>query len=195
MNFGKKYENAYTCSFFGDTKEKDITVDMLYVLYGYLEWLADERNVKIFYTTSVTDFDFICEAMVLYLQHKYPDILLVKYASQKYKRKPSDDRYNYVINYESSDYRKRCSYVGEISDYAIFDNLNGLGPKSDAFMGHTINGYYNGNHKKDGYHIVLSRIVERARKRHMKEREKVSVHTHESADGEVNETNSSIPEL
>lgn len=188
MDFGKKYKNVYTCSFFGDTKEKDITVDMLYVLHGYLEWLIDERNVKIFYTTSVTDFDLICETMVLYLQHKHPDILLIKYASQKYKCKPIDGRYSYVMNYESSDYRKRCSYVGEISDYVIFDNLKGMGPKTDAFMGHTINGYHNGTRKKEGYHIVLSRVIERERKRHMKEREKSSEHTQETASGETNET-------
>lgn len=140
MKLGKKYENAHTCSFFGEIKEKELTREIYAWLRLVLEDMIRVKNVKIFYTTSNTEFDFICESIILYLQHKYPDVLLIKYVSKKYKHKAMDSRYSDIIHCEFSDYYRRCSYVGEISEYVLFDEIREIGITRDALLGHMING-------------------------------------------------------
>lgn len=140
MKLGKKYENAHTCSFFGEIKEKELTREIYAWLRLVLEDMIRVKNVKIFYTTSKTDFDFICESIVLYLQHKYPDVLLIKYVSKKYKHKAIDNRYSDIVHCDFSDYYLRCFYVGGISEYVIFDKVSDIGITSEALLGHMIKG-------------------------------------------------------
>lgn len=67
-----KMKMMYSCSFFGDIKAEDMSPVFKAALYGAIEFMIKEKDVDLFYTTSNTDFDRICEEMVFSLQKNIP---------------------------------------------------------------------------------------------------------------------------
>lgn len=143
MEVERLYKDAITCSFFGEIKEEEMTDEIFAWLRLMIEDLIKVKYVKVFYTTSQTEFDFICESVVLYLQHKYPDVLLIKCASRGYEKTETDNRYNDVICCEYNDYYTLCTYVSENSAYVLIDEIRPTGVTSNDVIGRTIDGREN----------------------------------------------------
>ncbi len=118
----------YSCSFFGDIKEEEMSPVFEAALYGALEFLIKEKDVDMFYSAAGTDFDRICEDMIFNLQVSYPQIMIMRIAAKDYKFSAEDSEFNGVVSLKTNSYIKRCKFISERSDYIIFDTVSdGIG--------------------------------------------------------------------
>ena len=116
------------CVFFGTTKDEDISLDMFDTLVAFFRSLIVEDNVKVFYTTAKSDFDFMCEVAVDILRDRYKDVELVKIAGKNERKHREFPPYDRIIYFENNNYMKRCIYAAHLSDHILFDKVatNGL---------------------------------------------------------------------
>lgn len=139
MNFGKEYENVPACGFVGALKDEEMSPEFTVWLKYIIRDFIVTDHVRIFYSPSHSDFDLLCESIVLYYRQKYRDILLIKYASKKYKRRKTDNQYDQVINSECSNYYDRCCRLAEMCKFVIYDSVGETGAQVEAYLSHIFN--------------------------------------------------------
>lgn len=118
----------YSCSFFGDIRAEDMSMEFKSVLYGALEFLIWVKGIEVFYTTSSTDFDRVCEKMILDLKDIDSSVTLVKIVGNDYKNTEEDNAFDKMVKTKCTDYASLCKSVSDMSDYIIFDMIEeGIG--------------------------------------------------------------------
>ena len=108
-----KKHSIKTCCFIGHRKI-EITVELRQKLYGYIESLIVNENVKMFLFGSRSKFNELCYEIVCELQEKYPDIQKV-YVRSQYEY-ISKDYENYLLElYEKTYFPEKCKGAGKLS--------------------------------------------------------------------------------
>ena len=160
-----------SCAFFGNSKDKDMSLITLKVVYQVLEHLVEENGVKLFYTTSRTDFDSVCETAVEVLKRKYHDIQLIKIAKTKDEAQSEDPAYDDVLYFRGKNFRQRYMLTSKLAKYIVVDTDIPRGDRDTLFDDIL---YVNRNRMDEVEILILERLVEK-RKRELKRKRPIKV--------------------
>ena len=152
------------CAFFGNTKDKDITVDTLDAIADLFEYLIVKKGVRVFYSTAKTDFDSACEGVIGILKKEHPDIELIKIAGKNDKKQRDDPAYDHIINFENNNYRKRYRYTSRLVEYILIDTVVASGPRDTLFS----DILFTNRHRMDDVNIITLKWVMRKREEYYK---------------------------
>ncbi len=91
-------ETYKTCCFIGH-RNIVITEELKKEIYGFLESLILNDNVKVFLFGSKSKFNYLCHCIVTELKEKYPDIKRVGYAclSERFIFESEREKFNEMI--------------------------------------------------------------------------------------------------
>lgn len=160
-----------TCAFFGNTKDKDISLLTVKIVYELFKYLIEEKGVKLFYTTSRTDFDDLCETAIGTLKRNYPDIALIKIARMKDETQSEDPVYDDVLYFRNKNFRQRYMLASKLAKYIVIDTDKPRGDRDTLFSDIL---YVNRDRMEDVDILVLERLVEK-RKRELKRKRSIKV--------------------
>lgn len=150
-----------TCAFFGNMKDKDITILTLDAIIDTFEFLIKKKGVKLFYSTARTDFDAACEFSVGILKESYPEIELIKIAAKNDREQRENPAYDYIMNFDNRNYRRRYMYTSKLADYIFVDAITPSGSRDTLFS----DIWYVNRNRIDNIHFLSLKII-------MKRREK-----------------------
>ena len=159
------------CAFFGKTRNKDISVITLHVIYQTFGYLIENKGVDLFYTTARTDFDSVCETAVRTLKQKYPDIALIKIARTEDETQSEDSDYDDILYFKNKNYRQRYMLASKLAKYIVVDTDK---PRSDRDTLFDDILYVNRSRKDEVEILILERLVEK-RKRELKRKRPIKV--------------------
>ena len=147
-----------SCAFFGNLKDKDISILTLDAILEIFEYFVEKKGVKVFYSTARTDFDSSCEFVVGLLKERYPDIELIKIAGKHDRKQRENPPYDHIMNFHNFNFRKRYMYTSKLAEYILIDSIVPSGPRDTLFSDIL---YVNRNRIDDVLIINLSRVMKK----------------------------------
>lgn len=107
-----------SCCFLGEMTNEELTEEVAVRLYDIFEKFIIENEVSVFYTTGKTNFESICESMLMAMQDRFKRISIVRLAEAD-ENPPGEDISPYELWLNNESDLTCCQEAIRLSKYII----------------------------------------------------------------------------
>lgn len=123
-----------SCCFLGEMTNEELTEEVAARLYDIFEKFIIENEVSVFYSTGKTNFESICESMLMAMQDRFKDIYIVRLAEAD-ENPPSEDISPYELWLQNDSELTCCQEAIKFSKYIILARKSTEIPKMPFLEG------------------------------------------------------------